>query len=84
MDNTYSQKHYRQQLDTYIILIKKHTNEAILIGTAVPNTHKIIQTYHTKISIEIKAILNLEKILVLPLVTSNVGVVPNSLVENLK
>ena len=31
-----------------------------------------------------KAMLNLEKISILPLVISNVGVVPNSLVENLK
>ena len=31
-----------------------------------------------------KAMLNLEKISILPLVISNVGVVPNSLVENMK
>ncbi|KAJ3660258.1 hypothetical protein Zmor_004714 [Zophobas morio] len=50
-----------------IILIKKHTNEAILIDIAIPNTNNIIQTYDTKISkylqlsIEMKSMLNLKK-----------------------
>ena len=63
-----------------ILLKRKHTPEAILIDIAVPNMHNIIQTYPTKISkyrqlpIEMKAMLNLEKISILPLVISNVPI----------
>ncbi|WP_219823777.1 hypothetical protein, partial [Enterobacter cloacae complex sp. 2DZ2F20B] len=39
---------------------------------------------YLQLSIEMKSMLNLKKISILPLVISNVGVVPNSLVENLK
>jgi hypothetical protein len=73
-----------------IIILNKQQKQAYLLAIAVPNSHNITQTYHTKInkylklSVAIRNLWCLEKISILPLIISATGIVPQSLFKNLK
>jgi hypothetical protein len=72
------------------IIIYKQQKQAFLLDIAVPNSHNITQTYNTKInkylelSVAMRNLWCLEKISILPLIISATGIVPQSLVKNLK
>jgi hypothetical protein len=72
------------------IILNKQQKQAYLLDIAVPNSHNIIQTYNTKInkylelSVAMRNLWCLEKISILPFITSATGIVPQSLFKNLK
>jgi hypothetical protein len=72
-----------------IIILNKQQKQAYLLDIAVPNSHNITQTYNTKInkylefSVAMRNIWCLEKKLILPLIISAPGIVPQSLFKNL-
>jgi hypothetical protein len=73
-----------------IIILNKQQKQAYLLDIAVPNSHNITQTYNTKInkylelSVAMRNLWCLEKISILPLIISAMGIVPQSLFKNLK
>jgi hypothetical protein len=73
-----------------IIILNKQQKQAYLLDIAVPNSHNITQTYNTKInkylelSVTMRNLWCLEKISILPLIISATGIVPQSLLKNLK
>jgi hypothetical protein len=73
-----------------IIILNKQQKQAYLLDIAVPNSHNITQTYNTKInkylelSVAMRNLWCLEKISILPLITSATGIVVQSLFKNLK
>jgi hypothetical protein len=73
-----------------IIILNKQQKQAYLLDIAVPNSHNITQTYNTKInkylelSVAMRNLWCLEKISILPFIISATGIVPQSLLKNLK
>jgi hypothetical protein len=73
-----------------IIILNKQQKLAYLLDMAVPNSHNITQTYNTKINkyLELSVVMRnlwcLEKISILPLIISAMGIIPQSLFKNLK
>jgi hypothetical protein len=73
-----------------IIILNKQQKQAYLLDIAVPNSYNITQTYNTKInkylepSVAMRNLWCLEKKSILPLIISARGIVPQSLLKNLK
>jgi hypothetical protein len=73
-----------------IIILNKQQKQAYLLDIAVPNSYNITQTYNTKInkylelSVAMRNLWCLEKKSILPLIISATGIVPQSLLKNLK
>jgi hypothetical protein len=72
------------------IILNKQQKQAYLLDIAVPNSHNITQTYNTKISkylelsLAMRNLWSLDFFLILPLIISATGIVPQSLFKNLK
>jgi hypothetical protein len=73
-----------------IIILNKQQKQAYLLDIAVPNSHNITQTYNPKInkylelSVAMRNLCCSEKNPILPLIISATGIVPQSLLKNLK
>lgn len=73
-----------------IVVKKKKENEVLLIDFAVTNNNNLTQTYREKITkyidlcFEIKDMWKYDRVRVIPLVLSNMGVIPKTLIESLK
>ena len=73
-----------------IVLIYKFTRITYLIDIAIPNSCNIQKTILTKINKyqdlaeEVKGMWNMESVIVIPIVISDIGLIPNSLFENLR
>jgi hypothetical protein len=69
-----------------IIILNKQQKQAYLLDIAVPNSHNITQTYNTKINkyLELSVAMRNLWCSILPLIISATGIVPHSLLKNLK
>jgi hypothetical protein len=73
-----------------ITLINKIENKGYLLDIAVPLSHNLESTYNTKISKyselaeDLKKQWNLERVIVVPIVLSSIGLIPKNLVRNIE